>query len=260
MKKQFTVGEAAKAAQTTSETLRHYHRIGLITPSRTDAHTGYRYYTEQDLVRIHTVRALQQMDLPLEKIKDALELEDLHQTLAFFTQAEQRADEKIALLQDSKAKIQRAKSDYQKKLRLPTGGKLVRAMPERVILLSATLVTPTLDTLFQYWNHFYDALEPSQRDQFSFEDMAGIYTENGISRLFAVCLRYEKNHPGLKILPAGSYLCADCTEENREDTLRELLQLARDSYRIQPSFILHEIIVSGILQWRFQAQVYLGRA
>ena len=69
MKKYFSVGEAAKAVHTTSETLRHYDRIGLVKPSKKDEWTNYRYYTEQDIVRLHTVRALQVMDLPLQEIK-----------------------------------------------------------------------------------------------------------------------------------------------------------------------------------------------
>ena len=69
MKKYFTVGEAAKAVHTTSETLRYYDRIGLVKPSKKDEWTNYRYYTEQDIVRLNTVRALQLMDLPLREIK-----------------------------------------------------------------------------------------------------------------------------------------------------------------------------------------------
>ncbi len=69
MKQYFTIGEAAKAVRTTAETLRHYDRIGLVKPSRTDEWTNYRYYTEQDIVRLNTVRALQLMDLPLREIK-----------------------------------------------------------------------------------------------------------------------------------------------------------------------------------------------
>ena len=45
MKQYFSVGEAAKAAGTTSETLRHYDRIGLVKPSKKDEWTNYRYYT-----------------------------------------------------------------------------------------------------------------------------------------------------------------------------------------------------------------------
>ena len=74
MKPYFYVGEAAKAVHTTSETLRHYDRIGLVKPSKKDPWTHYRYYTQQDLVRLNTVRALQLMDLPLQEIKKLLHL------------------------------------------------------------------------------------------------------------------------------------------------------------------------------------------
>ena len=102
MKKYFSVGEAAKAVHTTSETLRHYDRIGLVKPSKKDEWTNYRYYTEQDIVRLNTVRALQLMDLPLQEIKKVLEYDDLKNIVDFLAQAEKKADEKIAALQYSK--------------------------------------------------------------------------------------------------------------------------------------------------------------
>lgn len=260
MKHYFSVGEAAKAVHSTSETLRHYDRIGLITPSRKDEYTNYRYYTEQDLVRIHTVHALQQMDLPLQKIKEVLEFDDLQNIVDFLKTAEKKADGKIALLQYSKAKIQLAKSDYENKLHgwCRTEGITIRHFPKRVILLSDTLETPTLDALWSYLSHFYDKIEPSQKEQFAFEDLAGIYTEIGCSRLFAVCIRYV-DIVGLKILPEGNYLCANCTEENRTCKLNELLQIAEDEHHARPEFTVQQIVVSGILQWNYEAQVYLGQ-
>ena len=77
MQHDFTIGEAAKAVHTTAETLRHYDRIGLVKPSRKDEWTNYRYYTEEDLIRLNTVRALQLMDLPLREIKTVLEYDNL---------------------------------------------------------------------------------------------------------------------------------------------------------------------------------------
>ena len=109
MKKYFSVGEAARAVHTTSETLRHYDRIGLVKPSRKDEWTNYRYYTEQDIVRLNTVRALQMMDLSLQEIKKVLDYDDLEKIVSFLARAEQKADEKIAALQYSKSKIQAAK-------------------------------------------------------------------------------------------------------------------------------------------------------
>ena len=259
MKKYLTVGEAAKAVGTTSETLRHYDRIGLVKPGKKDEWTGYRYYTEQDIVRLNTVRALQIMDLSLREIKEVLEYDDLEKIIDFLEQADKKADEKIAALQYGKSKIALAKADYERKLRGQRKflGTVLRDCPKRVILLSDTLKTPTLDNLWNYLSHFYEKVTPALKEEFAFEDLAGIYTENGISRLFALCVRYVKID-GLKILPAGKYLCAGCTEENREETLLRLMHTVRTEYGTEPEFTVQLIVVSGILQWNYEVQVYTG--
>lgn len=260
MKKYFSVGEAAKAVQTTSETLRHYDRIGLVKPSKKDEWTNYRYYTQQDIVRLNTVRALQLMDLPLQEIKKVLEYDDLEKIINFLAQAEKKADEKITALQYSKSKIQLAKADYEKKLQGQQrfDSTFIKDYSERVILLSDTLEVPTLDNLWNYLSHFYDKVTPALREQFSFEDLAGVYTGNGITRLFAVCIRYV-NIDGLKILPKGKYLCANCTEEKREQVLGEVMRIARTKYGVEPKFTVQLIVVSGILQWNYEVQVYVDR-
>lgn len=260
MNNYFSVGETAKAVHTTIETLRYYDRIGLIKPSKKDEWTNYRYYTEQDIVRITTIRALQQMNLPLQKIKEVLEYDDLEKIIDFLTDAEKKADDKMASLQYSKAKIQLAKFDYENKLRGQhhTSGIIIKHFPKRIIMLSDTLEAPTLDNLWNYLSHFYDKIKPQQKEQFTFEDLAGIYTENEVSRLFAVCIRYV-DVGGLKLLPEGDYLCADCTEENRLEKLNELIQIANDKYHTQPEFTIQQIVVSGILQWNYQVQVHLGQ-
>lgn len=260
MKNYFSIGEAAKAAHTTNETLRHYDRIGLVKPSKKDEWTNYRYYTEQDIVRLNTVRALQLMDLSLQEIKTVLEYDDLEKIIDFLAQAEKKADEKMAALQYSKSKIQLAKADYESKLQRQQkfNSSFVKDYPERVILLSDTLEVPTLDNLWNYLSHFYDKVTPALKEQFSFEDLAGIYTENGMTRLFAVCMDYV-NIDGIKVLPKGKYLCANCTEENREQTLRKLIHIAQTEYGVAPRFTVQLIVVSGILQWNYEAQVYVDR-
>ena len=258
MKKYFSVGEAAKAVHTTSETLRHYDRIGLVKPSKKDEWTNYRYYTEQDIVRLNTVRALQLMDLPLQEIKKVLECDKLEKIVDFLAQAEKKADEKIAALQYSKSKIQLAKADYERKLQgfKNPNGIFVKDVPERVILLSDNLEAPNLDNLWNYLSHFYEKVTPALKEQFAFEDLAGIYTANGLSRLFAVCIRYV-DIDGLKILPKGKYLCANCTEENSKSTLDNLIYKAKTEYGVNPQFTVQLIVVSGILQWNYEVQVYI---
>lgn len=256
----FSIGEAAKIVHTTAETLRHYDRIGLVRPSKKDEWTNYRYYTDQDIVRLNTVRALQLMDLPLQEIKKVLEYDDLEKIVDFLVQAEKKADEKISALQYSKSKIQLARSDYEKKLqtRKKPNGTFIKEIPERVILLSDTLEVPTLDNLWNYLSHFYEKVTPELVEQFSFEDLAGICTGNGLTRLFAVCTRYAETD-GLKILPKGKYLCASCTEATRKSTLNELIDRAKTEYGVNAQFTVQLIVVSGILQWNYEVQVYVGK-
>ena len=79
-----------------------------------------------------------------------------------------------------------------------------------------------------------------------------------MTRLFAVCIRYV-NIDGLQILPKGKYLCANCMEENREQMLRELIHMAKTKYDVEPTFTVQLIVVSGILLWNYEVQVYVDR-
>lgn len=260
MKNYFSIGEAAKAANTTSETLRYYDRIGLAKPSKKDECTKYRYYTKQDIIRLNTVRALQQMGLPLQEIKEVLEYDDLQKIVDYLAEAEKRADAKVAAIEYSKSKILLAKAHYEKKLNGQSENRdaYVRDFPKRTIMLSL-LDYPTVDNLWNYHRHFFDSIAPTMHEQFAFEDTAGIYTENGESKMFAICSRWAEIDT-LKILPAGMYLCVDCTEENREVRLQELLRTAKESYQIIPDFSVQMIVISGVLKWKYQLQVPINLA
>lgn len=259
MKEFFSVSEAAKLVHMTAETLRHYDRIGLVKPCRTDEWTGYRYYSRQEVVRLNTIQLLRCMGLSLAEIKEILSYDDLEKIVGALKQAERRADEKIAELQYAKTRIRRARMEYESKanVQVPAAGHYVRYLPRRVILLSETLETPTLDTMWQYHRHFYGQLPAELREDFSFEDLAGVYQEEGRRRLFAVCAEYRQTN-GIKLLPQGSWLCADCKESDRVQVTEELCRRARAEYGATPAFAVQMIVVSGILQWAYQAQVFLS--
>ena len=87
----------------TAETLRYYDRIGLVTPSKTDKNTGYRYYSQAEIVRLNTIKALRSMDLSLSEIRNILEYDDLKKIAEALKQTEAKADKKIAELTKSVA-------------------------------------------------------------------------------------------------------------------------------------------------------------
>lgn len=261
MKKLFSIKQAAEASGMTCETLRHYDRIGLVKPCHVEEGSRYRYYSEQELVRLETVGLLRQMDMSLEEIKEILLKDDLAQVVALLKRAEAKAEEKMARLTHAKAKIQRARAEYEAKLeegRTPGyGGEwAVRRLASRVILISDSLESPTLQNLWNYHSHFYRQVGTARSDEFAFEDLAGMITRRGETRLFAVCRKYPSME-GLTLLPEGDYLCGDCTEENRERVMGQMLEEARTKFAAEPPVILQNIVVVGILQWSYQIQMLL---
>mgnify|MGYP001625390320 FL=1 len=259
MKKFFSIGETAKIVGLTSETLRHYDRIGLVKPCKADEWTGYRYYSRQEIVKLDTIKKLRCMDLSLDEIKTLLSYDDFGKIVDALRRIEKNADDKIAELQKAKERIARARTYYESKLREepPANGPFVKRLPERIILLSDSVQTPTLDNLWNYHRHFFKQLPEDLREKFSFEDLAGIYESEGRQRLFAVCTRYEPTD-GIVRLPQGNYLCADCTEETRRQTTERLTETAQTEYKVTPGFALQLVVVSGILQWNYQAQVFIS--
>ncbi len=96
-----------------------------------------------------------------------------------------------------------------------------------------------------------------KRGKFSFKDLAGIYTEGSLTRLFAECVEYEPID-GIRHLPKGKYLCLDCTRENCDEYIGKVLEEVRVKYNVIPSFYIQEVKVLGILSWNYQIQVYIG--
>ena len=76
-----------------------------------------------------------------------------------------------------------------------------------------------------------------------------------LRRKTAVCTKYAEAD-GLRILPAGAYLCADCSETTFPETLQALKERAAKE-AAPPAFTLRFIMISGIARWRYQLQIPL---
>lgn len=68
---EWSIQEIARAAGTTSRTLRHYGELGLLEPSRV-GRNGYRYYDQESLVRLQRILLLRELGLGLPAIAEVL--------------------------------------------------------------------------------------------------------------------------------------------------------------------------------------------
>lgn len=62
------IGDLAKRAGTTMRTIRYYEERGLIEPARRTK-GGFRLYQEEELRKLHLIKSLQVLDMPLAQVK-----------------------------------------------------------------------------------------------------------------------------------------------------------------------------------------------
>lgn len=64
----FKIGDFAKLGRVSIRQLRHYDAIGLLSPTKVDLITGYRYYAAEQLGRLNRLLALKALGLSLDQI------------------------------------------------------------------------------------------------------------------------------------------------------------------------------------------------
>jgi len=72
----YTIGNFSKINTVTPKTLRLYDEMGLLKPARIDPFTGYRYYSTEQLPRMHRILALKSLGLSLSEIKKVIKDEE----------------------------------------------------------------------------------------------------------------------------------------------------------------------------------------
>ena len=95
MSASYRVHEFATLAGVTVKALRHYDRLGLLTPVRSGA--GYRLYRAGDLARLQQIIALKSVGLPLKHIRTLLDRDPLPLITTFRQQREVLEDRRQSL-------------------------------------------------------------------------------------------------------------------------------------------------------------------
>ncbi len=83
----YQIGEFSKINRVTVKALRYYEKVGLLKPAHIDESNGYRYYSSEQLPKIHRVIALRQMGFSIQEI---LSLLDRHNSKEIFLEKRDR--------------------------------------------------------------------------------------------------------------------------------------------------------------------------
>ena len=71
----YKIGEFSKIVDIPVRTLRYYDEYGLLCPKKIDNFTGYRYYSEENIIECELIKLLKSVNFSLEEIvayKDSL--------------------------------------------------------------------------------------------------------------------------------------------------------------------------------------------
>jgi len=94
------IGDFSRIARVSVQALRYYDDLGLLKPVEVDRFTGYRYYTFEQLPRLHRILALKDLGLTLEEIARLLQDEPSVEQLTGMlrlkeTELKERVDEEL---------------------------------------------------------------------------------------------------------------------------------------------------------------------
>ncbi|WP_433730164.1 MerR family transcriptional regulator [Nocardia sp. CA-129566] len=70
----WSIADVARMSGVTARTLRHYHDIGLLEPADVGTN-GYRYYEQEQLLRLQQILVLRELGLSLAEIAEAVDSE-----------------------------------------------------------------------------------------------------------------------------------------------------------------------------------------
>jgi DNA-binding transcriptional MerR regulator len=158
MTKSYRVHQFAELAGVTVKTLRHYDRLGLLSPQRNEA--GYRLYQLADLERLQQIIALKSLGLPLKDIRTLLERDPLPLVSTFRQQR--------AVLEDKRKLIERAiQALSDAEAALTSGTSSATAVLQDVIRAMGTHDADVMkkyfsDEAWEEWKHHYDDWPPEE--------------------------------------------------------------------------------------------------
>lgn len=101
----FQIGDVARMFHLSVGSLRHYEKIGLVSPEYIDPETGYRYYSTRQFECLNTIRYLRVLDMPLSQIGSFLKNRDIARMQEMLLQQKEEVMRKQSELQRIEKKI-----------------------------------------------------------------------------------------------------------------------------------------------------------
>ncbi len=153
------IGEFSKMAQVSVPTLRYYDQMGLLKPVAVDRFSGYRYYSVNQLPRLHRILALKGLGFSLEQIGEALDKDlspkQMREMLKLrHTQLSQELAEMQSQLLQVELRLQQIERE-------DTAYDVILKPVEPLLIASVRAILPTHDAVGELFKEVYEELGPN---------------------------------------------------------------------------------------------------
>jgi DNA-binding transcriptional MerR regulator len=112
MNEKWTIGEVAKLFDVTTDTLRYYEKIGILSPHKNDEN-GYRYYSYDEIVVLMDILFFRNMELSVKDIKNIITKMNVGDIKNILYQNQRIVENRIQELSKLKKMITQAASQYE---------------------------------------------------------------------------------------------------------------------------------------------------
>ncbi len=134
--KLLSVNQFAELSRTTRDTLHHYDKLGLLTPTLRGSNK-YRYYSGGQLAVINLIRTLQELGLSLNEIKELKDKRTPKSLPETLTQRIEQIDAKIQAWIDSRSLLLTLQKSIRSALDVDEQSITIQSLPKEAIILGA---------------------------------------------------------------------------------------------------------------------------
>lgn len=246
MKNYFTISEFAKLRDININSLRYYEKLGLLKPAIVDEHTGYRYYSAEQVSILNKIILCIQLGIPLKEMIQFLDEEGNLQSQQLLEKGRIIARKRIQEMQNNLDYIDYSlKNIEENKVFLNQTGVYERYFEERKVMITDYYTDIDIFEPKQFLAEVSEIYKYAQK-----KGMFPILPAGQIIRIaesgkmffcfFVEILNYDKMEEKVLTIQAGTY---PCIQVELEPTL-DFLKVIEESWQEKGEKI---IIVNNVM-------------
>ncbi len=140
----YKIGLFSEIGKTTIKTLRYYDEIGLLKPEHIDVENGYRYYSTNQLFKLHEIMSLKQIGFSIDEISSIIDGQNVDEIIL---NRKRKIEQDLAASKEQLSFINHYISQMKEEKKMNYNA-VLKELPE-CIVYSKRFIAPSYDAYFE---------------------------------------------------------------------------------------------------------------